>query len=186
MIRKIINDIVHTGDYSNGGINKVFLLDINDFRSYRFRDDQLYDSCYVEQIYTEENFFSELEAVDESFFNESQSNGLYRQELSTFIRTIEAPKSSDLLRASVTKYLVAFRNTQGRTYCFGSDGGATIQFSQVSGKVGEVTGYQITIVKDSMFPLFEVDPEVFQIRLLGTENRLVISTEDNINYIRLK
>lgn len=186
MIRRLINDIVHTGDYNNGGINKVFLLDIRDFRSYRFRNDLLYDSCYVEQINTSENFFTELEAVEESFFNESQTNGLYRQELSTFIRTIEAPKSSDLLRASAAKYLVAFRNTQGRTYCFGSDGGASVQFSQVSGKVGEVTGYQITISKESMYPLFEVDPEVFHIKLLGTENHLFMTTEDKTNYINLK
>lgn len=185
MIRKLINDIIHTGDYNNGGINGIYLLDIRDFVSYRFRDDGLYDTCYVEKIKANAGFF-ELGSVDESTFTESQSNSLYKQELTTFIRTVEGVKSSDILLASVAKYLVIFRNTQGKTYCFGSDGGASLQFTQISGKVGEVTGYQITLSKESMFPLFELDPYGYDyIEVLGTENEEGIITEDDLYTIKI-
>ena len=68
---------------------------------------------------------------------------------------------------------------QGNIYSFGSDGGATLAFSQVSGQLGETAGYSITLSKDSIYPLFEVNAQKFnKIFALGTENRRVIVTEN--------
>ncbi|NDV69279.1 ribosome-inactivating family protein [Dysgonomonas sp. 25] len=185
MNSRTIRDILHTGSYNNGGITEIWLLDIRDFVSYRFRDDGLYNSCYVEKI-NSRNDFIQLGAVDESYFTETQSNGLYRQELWTYVRTVEGTKSADLLAASLHNYLVVFRNTQGRTYCFGSDGGASLTFGQQSGKVGEVTGYQITLNKESAFPLFELNPDGYNtVNVLGTEAEQAVLTENGMNTIAI-
>lgn len=185
MRSRIFTDILHTGSYNNGGIIEVSLLDIRDFISCRFRDDGLYDSCYVEKINARNNFI-DLGVVDESYFTETQNNGLYKQELSTYVRTVEGMKSADLLRASLNKYVVVFCNTQGMAYCFGSDGGASLTFGQQSGKVGEITGYQISITKESVYPLFEVDPKGYDVtNILGTEIPLAVVTEDRKRTLRV-
>lgn len=185
MNSRTIRDILHTGSYNNGGITEISLLDIRDFISYRFLNDGLYESCYVEKINTKGGF-TQLASVDESYFTETQNNGLYRQELSTYIRTVESVKSSDLLTASQNKYVVVFRNTQGKAYCFGSDGGANLTFGQQSGKVGEITGYQVTITKDSLYPLFEIDPDGYNVtNVLGTETFRVVATESEKEMLRV-
>ena len=185
MNSRLLNNIIHTGDYNNGGITEIYLLDINDFISYRFSDDRLFDSCYVEKI-TATSVFFQLGAVDESYFTESCNNGIYKQELTTFIRTAEARRTADLLTASFRNYLVVFRNTQGKMYCFGSDGGASLSYIQQSGKVGEVTGYQVNIYKESLYPLFELNPNGYNsIEVLGTESGSILVTENQENTIKI-
>lgn len=185
MNSRTIRDILHTGSYNNGGITEISLLDIRDFVSYQFRDDGLYENCYVEKINARNNFIG-LSVVDESYFTETQSNGLYRQELSTYVRTVEGDKSADLLKASQNNYIVVFHNSQGKAYCFGSDGGASLTFGQQSGKVGEITGYQITLNKESIFPLFEINPNGYnQTHVLATEIRREVLTEDGRNMLRV-
>lgn len=185
MSSRLLNNIIHTGNYNNGGITEVHILDIRDFVSYRFQDDSLFDNCYVEKI-TASSLFSELGSVDESYFTESQNNGIYKQELTTFVRTVEANKTAGLLTASFSNYLVAFRNTQGKMYCFGSDGGASLSYVQQSGKVGEVTGYQVTLSKESIYPLFELNPDGYNsIEVLATEYGIPIITEDQESTIKV-
>ncbi len=69
-------------------------------------------------------------------------------------------------------------------YCFGSDGGASLSFSQTTGQVGETIGYQIAISKNSLFPLLELQSERFnKVPVLGSERRQVVATEGFDNSI---
>ena len=155
-------------------------MDITDFAAYYFKDDALYDSCFVDRILKDvDTPYIMLSEVGESNFTETNDGALYRQQLTTFVNTLKSDKTNNLLKALGNKYLVVFRNMQGNIYSFGSDGGATLAFSQVSGQLGETAGYSITLSKDSIYPLFEVNAEKFnKIFALGTESRRVIVTEN--------
>jgi len=183
MTCRLLKNISHTCDYNPGGIVGVYLLDIRDFVSYRFADDGLFDKCMVQSIKTDIPF-REIGAVNESTFTETYDNGIYKQQLSTFVRTLSGEKLSDLLLATTNRYIAAFRNSQGKIYCFGSDGGASLSFTQITGQMGETAGYQISITKDSIYPLFETDARRFNtIPVLGTEDLREVTTEDHKNTI---
>lgn len=151
----LFRNIKHSCEYNAGGIASIYLLDIRDFVSYVFLNDKLYTECYAEKIIVASDYI-ELSSVDESNFTESQDNGIFKQELTTFIRSLEAEKLSSLLLASANRYLVTFKTLQGRAFSFGSDAGASLSFSQATGQTGEVSGYTITLSKNSIYPLFEV------------------------------
>lgn len=152
----LTQDIKHTAGFSSGGITSIHLLDIRDFIGYKYKDDKLYDSCFVQSIVTTAKQY-ELDSIPECNFTEKQSNGIYKQELTTFIRSANAKKLSNLLVASQNKYLVTFQNNQKRSFTFGSDGGATFSFSVQTGQQTEIEGYSISLTKDSIYPLFEID-----------------------------
>lgn len=151
----LIKKITHKCEYNAGGISNIFLLDIDHFKSYRFKGDKLYSECFVEAVDASADYV-ELDVVNECAFSESQSNGIYKQELATFIRSLEGEKLSQLLLAGANRYLVCFKTLQGRAFTFGSDGGASLSFGQKVGAVGEVEGYAITLSKNSIYPLFEM------------------------------
>lgn len=182
---KLIQNINHTCEYNPGGITEIYLLDIEDFIHYRFAGDLLFDTCFVDRVFMESGVeYTRLDTTDESAFTEQNDNGLYRQQLTTFVRSLDAAKTSGSLLASLRKYVVFFRIAQGNVYSFGSDGGASFSFTQVSGKHGEASGYNVTLAKDSVYPLFEVDAEKFnKIFVLGTESKRVVCTEDFKNAI---
>ena len=186
---RLIQNIKHGCEYNAGGITNIYLMDIRDFGSYIFRDDRLYNQCFVSDIVIPSEAghikpfskFAEVGTVNESNFTESQDKGVYKQQLTTFVRTLDAQKLSDLLIANSNKHLVAFRTSQDKFYCFGSDGGASLSFSQITGQMGEVSGYNMTISKNSVFPLFEMTKNIFRevIQLLAIESGALVLTEDN-------
>lgn len=157
MACKIIQNINHSCEYNPGGIKDIYLLDIRNFISYAFKDDKLFDQCFVEAIKIAVPGYIHLDTVEESNFNETKSDGIYTQQLSTFVRTLSHAKTSELLSADSCKYLVIYRDFNGRTFTFGSDDGASLTFTQQSGQSGEAAGYTITIDKKSIYPLFEID-----------------------------
>ena len=176
---RLIKNIKHSCEYNPGGIKEIYLLDIRDFKTYLFRNDELYENCFVDRIFKEDTEYINLDIVSESTFNETHENGIYKQQLTTFVGTLSHEKTADLLLAKANKYLIAFRTNQDNIYTFGSDGGASVNFTQSSGQTGETSGYSITITKDSVFPLFEVDANKFnKLLVLGTENNIIVSTED--------
>lgn len=140
-----------------GGIAEILLLDIRDFLKYRFKDDANYNVCFVESIQTANDKFIHIETTSESRFSETNESGIYKQSLNTFIRSLDAEKTASLLLANTNKYIVVFRGFQGKTFCFGSDGGASVSFTQQTGKNGEIEGYSIEITKQSIYPLFETN-----------------------------
>lgn len=151
----LTRNIKHSCEYNAGGIVSIFLLDIRDFISYTFREDKNFTECYVEEIRAVAKYI-ELDSIAETEFIETNDGSIYKQELTTFIRSLDAEKLSSLLIASSNKYLVAYITRQGHAFTFGSDGGASIAFTQQTGRLGDSSGYQVTISKQSIFPLFEV------------------------------
>lgn len=180
MNKNIITGIEkHTG-YNTGGISNIFLLNIRSFIAYRFTDDMLFDECFVESVRISDYNYMEVETIESSKFQESIDNGIYKQQLTTFVRKLGATKTSNLLKTNATKYLVMFKTYENKYFCFGSDGGATVSFSQISGEIGGSSGYNLTINKSSVYPLFQINFNNRIIEsLLTTENNQLITTEDN-------
>lgn len=180
MNKNIITGIEkHTG-YNTGGISNIFLLNIRSFIAYRFTDDMLFDECFVESVRISDYNYMEVETIESSKFQESMDNGIYKQQLTTFVRKLGATKTSNLLKTNATKYLVMFKTYENKYFCFGSDGGATVSFSQISGEIGGSSGYNLTINKSSVYPLFQINFNNRIIEsLLTTENNQLITTEDN-------
>lgn len=161
--RLIGNSIKHSDEYNPGGIAEILILNINDFISYRFSGDGLYNSCMVEKIYTNSNPIS-IDCIVESNFTEQEANNIYTQTLSSFIRSLDAKKTNELIKLKTTKQLVLFRTYSNTWHTFGADCGASLVFEQISGQVGESNGYKITLTANSIFPLFEVaDRPIFEI-----------------------
>lgn len=154
---RLIQNIKHNCEYNAGGIKNIYLLDIRDFISYKFLGDKLYNECFVEEINVGAMKYIELDTIETSNYTETLDNDIYRQRLSTFIRVLDSEKTSNLLLANSNKYLIIFRTNEGKTFCFGSDGGASVIFSQLTGHMGESSGYSLTIDKNSIYPLFEID-----------------------------
>lgn len=177
---KLIQNINHSCEYNAGGITEIYLLDIDDFVTYEFEGDALYNLCKVDAVKTKQSGYLRMDTVSESNFTETQDNGIFKQSLSTFVGTPEAAKTSNLLFSAGRKYLVVFKTSQGKFYSFGSDGGATVAFGQQTGQLNEASGYSITITKNSIYPLFEVNADKFnKIFVLGTHLGVLIPTEDN-------
>lgn len=179
---RLVQNIKHTTAYNAGGIKKIYLLDVKDFVAYRFQDDVLFGSCMVDSIEKIDSFI-ELDAVSESNFTESCTDGIYKQELTSYIRGIEGMKTGHLLKAAVNKYIVVFETYGSHLYTFGLDGGVAVTFTQQAGQLGNASGYGVTISKNSIYPLLEVNASRFsprlQLGILGTENsRYFITAED--------
>lgn len=177
---RLLSDIKHKCEYNSGGVSQLLLLDIDDFKTYRFLDDGLYDTCYIERIRVKRTGYIEFDIENETNFTEKNENGIYIQSLSTYIRGLDAEKTSQLLLATKHTYLVVFVTNTGRIFSFGSDGGASVSFSQATGKIGEVEGYTITIEKKSIYPLFEADTNALKVYLLGTEDKANFITSEDL------
>lgn len=184
---RLVRNIQHSCEYNSGGIEQILLLDMDDFKAYRFTDDGLYDSCFVERIRVKQTGYIELDTTGESVFTETRENGLFTQRITTFVRSLAAEKTKGLLLAGRRTYLVVFASRSGRLFSFGSDGGARVEFTQTSGALGEVEGYQVTINKKSIYPLFEIDRNAISVYLLGTEDkRDFITSEDMANLFKIE
>lgn len=187
---RLTQNIRHTCDYNPGGIKEIYLLDQRGLLSYRFLDDGDFDACFVDDILrrvvdrkieedAEEFDYIRLDTIAETSFTETPEKGGYKQELQTFIRRLEAEKTAQLLTAQENKYVVAYTTYEGKAFGFGLEVGANISFSQRSGQMGESSGYQITIRQESLYPLFEINPDALKHHLLASEDNVLISTEDD-------
>lgn len=155
MVCKLLSSIKHDCEYNTGGINELLLLDYEDFKGYIFRDDKSFDSCIVERVHYSSDYI-ELATTGESTFTESNSKGIYTQQLITFVRNLSGEKLRSLLLAKNRRYVIVFKNN-GQYFTFGSDGGAKLSFTQITGTESDGAGYEITIDKQSIYPLFEVN-----------------------------
>ncbi len=154
-----INNIKTTLGYNPGGITHIWLMDIKDFIGYRFKSDCLFDKYLVEGIIGNSGF-AELQSINETGFTETSADNIFKQTLSTFIYPLTDENIGKIIHLKNNKYLVAFRSTVGQIFCFGGDGGASVTFGQQTGKTGEVEGYNITIEKKSVNPLFLISGEI--------------------------
>nr|DAL98519.1 MAG TPA: hypothetical protein [Caudoviricetes sp.] len=180
MSSKLTQNIKHNCEYNAGGVAGIFLLDIRSFIAYRFKNDLLFNQCFVEAIKVSEYNYIAVDTIEGTKFTETADNGIYQQQLTTFVRSLDAEKTANLLIANANNYIVLYRTFEGKYFCFGSDGGAKISFSQLSGASGESSGYSLTIDKSSIYPLFEIDFHNTEVEtLLSTENDNLVITEDN-------
>ena len=149
-----------TGDckYSISGIHSLWVLNIDDFQVYEFRDDKLYSEIYIDNIYIKGRWY-ELQTIDESKFTEKFANGGYSQELTTYISKFDSEIQAEILKTNKKKFLVLFRTNEGRYFVFGSDGGVPLVYTAETGTKGSSIGYSVTLSKNSQFPLFEVNPD---------------------------
>lgn len=162
---KLLKNIKASCLYNPGGISEIHLLDIRDFVSYRFADDNLYEKAYVEAIYRNyESEYISLESVAESNFTEEKQKGIYNQTLSTFVHTLDAEKLESLLLAEANRYVIVFRTLQDTWFTFGQDGGASLEFTQATGQTGETNGYAVAIKMESNYPLFEAAADVLSFK----------------------
>lgn len=182
MAYKLTKGINNIEEYNLGGISNIWLLNIDDFIAYQFKDDSLHNSGYVDALYKNAPFL-ELGHVEETYLKETFGNGIYKQELSTFVRNL----GQDILNwsqyAMSGKYLVIFRTMHDRYFTFGSDGGAKLSYSGQTGQIGEVNGIAIKLEKNSIYPMFEVNADTLKTKVLGSEFLSYMTTEksDNIN-----
>lgn len=163
---KILNNIKASCTYNPGGISDIFLLDIRDFIAYRFTDDDLFHKSFVDAIFRPyEAQYIALETVEESNFTESKdAKGYYKQSLTTFVHTLKASKLEDLLLVEANHYIVVFKTLQNTWFTFGSEKGASLSFSQITGQSGEANGYNITITANSNHPLFETSDDILDFK----------------------
>lgn len=175
-----MNNIKRTLGYNLGGITHIWLLNIENFISYKFEHDKLPDKCLVSNIIASAEFI-EADAISESNYTETYHEGVYKQKLATFIYPLTSEKLVNLLTVKKAKYLVAFRTISNRFFCFGADGGASITFSQQTGKDGDNQGYSISIQKSSSQPLFEMAG----INIIASQYRYTPVFEDGV-YCQIK
>ena len=155
---KLNKDLTGICDYSISGIHSLWVLNIDDFQVYEFRDDKLYSEIYIDNIYIKGKWY-ELQTIDESKFTEKFANGGYTQELTTYISKFDSEIQAEILKTNKRKFLVLFRTNEGRYFVFGSDGGVPLIYTAETGSKGSSIGYSVTLSKNSQFPLFEVNPD---------------------------
>lgn len=155
---KLNKDLTGDCKYSISGIHSLWVLNIDDFQVYEFRDDKLYSEIYIDNIYIKGRWY-ELQTIDESKFTEKFANGGYSQELTTYISKFDSEIQAEILKTNKKKFLVLFRTNEGRHFVFGSDGGVPLVYTAETGTKGSSIGYSVTLSKNSQFPLFEVNPD---------------------------
>jgi hypothetical protein len=151
---KLTSDIKSASGYNAGGVSRIWLLDIEDFASYQFEENNSGCLRMVTSVVASSPFI-ELGIMADANFTEDRVDNVFRQKLSAFVEPLSAENSAKLLIATGNKYLVLFRSPQGKFFTFGSDGGASLSFAQQTGVGNESSGYAVTIVKNSIYPLFE-------------------------------
>ncbi len=186
MAYKLTKGIDSPTNYNLGGISNIWLLNIDDFITYKFKDDALHNTSYVDAIY-KENIFFELGNVEESNLKETIGNGIYKQEINTFIGDLNQDILNWLQYAVYGRYVVVIRTMHDRYFTFGSDGGAKLSHSGQTGQRGELNGVAIKLDKSSIYPLFEINPDAVKTRVLGSQFSAYMVTENsnnaNINYL---
>lgn len=155
---KLNKDLTGDCKYSISGIHSLWVLNIDDFQVYEFRNDKLYSEIYVDNIFIKGKWY-ELQTIDDSKFTEKFVNGGYTQELTTYISKFDSEIQAEILKTNKRKFLVLFRTNEGRYFVYGSDGGVPFIYTAETGAKGASIGYSVTLSKSSQFPLFEVNPD---------------------------
>lgn len=155
---KLNKDLIGSCNYSVAGINKLWVLNIDDFQVYEFKDDKLYSEIYVENIYIKGRWY-EVQTIDDSKFTEKFTNGGYVQDLTTYVAQFDSEIQAEMLKTNNRKFLVLFRTNEGKFFVFGSDGGVPLTYTSETGTKGSSIGYSVSLSKSSQFPLFEVNPD---------------------------
>lgn len=181
---KLYTSFRSDGIYNMGGITGIWLLYADDFVAYRFADDTLYSSGYVTDIIRNGQFIG-LGHENESHLSETFSDGVYKQELKSFIRVVDRRSINWLMQAHNNRFVVVACTCQGAALTFGSDGGAKLSYSIQSGQTGDINGISLKLEKTSVYPILEVNPESIKTKVLSSEVFNYICAETTNNLIEI-
>jgi hypothetical protein len=152
-----IQNILPPCSYNSEGIDEIRLLDFEDYIGVQFENDARYDVCKVLYVYGICSYVL-VEATEAAKINSSLSGGIYTHTLESFVTNLSASLAANLNLASKRRYVVLFRTRSGNYFMFGSESGATISYTnQTEGGTGSL----ITLTAQSVFPLFELDSNIF-------------------------
>jgi hypothetical protein len=138
--------------YNSGGIPSVRVLDWEDFISFGFA--ALYDSCLITEV-QRSGEFADVQAKVAKYTG-PLSGKIINHSLETFVESLAADYTAQVILASRRRYIVIFDGYDGKSYAFGYEAGATPVFT---GQTDGAQGYVITFTAASSYPLFEVAPE---------------------------
>lgn len=145
-----INSIKPPCGYSVEGIAKIWLLDKDDFKGYRFADNGNYSGCLVTDIIRVGDLI-ELDAPD--MVAKYDANGLYVHVLTSFISGLKSQTISNLHLATKRPQVVVFLTNAGTYHTFGSDAGANLNYQN---QTADGMGSLVNLNAPSRYPLFEV------------------------------
>lgn len=137
--------------YSVDGIAKIWLLDHDDFKGYRFDNDGLYTSTLVTDIIREGEFI-ELDNLAAKY----NGTGTYAHVLESFIEGLAAETISNLHLGTKRRQVVVFLTNGGKYHTFGSDAGAVLTYQN---QTTDGLGSLVNLTALSRRPLFEVTGE---------------------------
>lgn len=145
-----INNIKPPCGYRVDGIAKIWLLDKDDFKGYRFDNNGLYSSCLVTDILRVGEFI-ELDAPD--MIAKYNGTGQYLHGIESFISGLASETISNLHLGTKRRQVVVFRSNAGRYHSFGSDAGAVLTYQN---QTADGLGSLVNLSAASRYPLYEV------------------------------
>lgn len=143
-------------DYQVEGISKIWLLDWEDFRGYRFEGNDLYSSCLVTDILRVAEY-TELAAPD--MVARYSSSGNYIHNLETFVSGLDAFTIANLHLGTKRRQVVIFLSNSGKYFTFGYEAGAVLAYQN---QTAEGFGSMVNLNAPSTYPLFEVTPDAMK------------------------
>lgn len=141
--------------YNAEGIDEVKILDFEDFKGYKFFDDNLYNNCKVIAIY-KTGTFTEIEAPDTAKYGSTIAGAIYSHVLETFVSALNADLLANLHLGTKRRFVVVFRAKNGKYFTFGYEAGAVLTYSA---QTPESLGALVTLTAVSTYPLFETEAE---------------------------
>lgn len=138
--------------YQVDGIDRILLLDFDDFAGFEFAGSDLYSNCLVTAIRRSGDFV-ELACPDTAKYSSALQSGLYGHTLETSVGDISAETLAALHLATDRRYLAILHTVSDRHFAFAYDAGATVAYTN---QTADGIGSLVTIAAASVYPLFEV------------------------------
>jgi hypothetical protein len=135
--------------YAVEGVERIWLLDFDDFAGYRFYEDGLYGVGYVEEI-LQLGPFREIDAPE--LVAKYSSTGAYVHRVETFVGALKGSTLSELNLARKRPQVVLFKTLSQQYFTFGYEAGASIAHTN---QTNDGFGSSVTITANSIYPLFE-------------------------------
>lgn len=179
-----INSINKRCAYNPGGISHIKILDREDLRYIAFLHDGLYENNLITNVIRKEKF-TDIPASDTAKYTKTLQGKLYTHTLETFAENLDYRTIRDLDLAKLKKYVVVYRTNVGKYYLFGYNPGASLSYSA---QTEEGSGVLIRLTETTEYPLFEGDGDITRqrIKVLGTEDKRLVITEDKQSLIKIK
>jgi len=141
--------------YNLAGLEKILLLDFEDFAGFKFAGDDLYNNCLVEAILRKAEFV-EVQTPDGAKYTSTLSGKIYAHVLETFVSELSAELSANLHLGARRRQVPVFQLKSGKYFTFGYEAGAVLTYAN---QTAESSGAVVSLTAASIYPLFEVTPE---------------------------